>query len=184
MQELLATRHDISLDMETNMRYLGLCALLAIPLVASAADSTPDSKFYKAAAEGGMAEVETARLAQDKSSNPKIKDFAAMMIKDHSAANDGLKTLAASKNVTLPSGPSIGQKASKAKLEILSGETFDKSYIKNQIQAHKSTAALLRKEIATGQDPEAKAFARKIQPTVRAHLKAIDEIAAAAGVKH
>jgi putative membrane protein len=164
------------------MRYLALCALLAIPLVASAADT--DSKFYKAAAEGGMAEVETAKLAQDKGSNPKIKDFAAMMIKDHSAANEELKSLAASKSVTLPSGPSVGQKASKAKLEMLSGETFDKSYIKNQISAHKSTAALLRKEIATGQDAEAKAFARKIQPTVRAHLKAINEIAAAAGVKH
>ncbi len=54
-----------------------------------------------------------------------MKDFGAMMVKDHSAANDKLKTLASSKNITLPTSASIGQMATKAKLEVLSGDTFD-----------------------------------------------------------
>jgi putative membrane protein len=72
--------------------------------------------------------------------------------------------------------------ATKAKLEVLTGETFDKSYIKGQIAAHEETAALLEKEIASGKDPKAQAFAKEILPTVHAHLKKIREIAASAGV--
>jgi putative membrane protein len=72
--------------------------------------------------------------------------------------------------------------ATKAKLEVLSGETFDKSYIKGQIKAHEKTLALFRKEMASGHDPDAKAFAKQTLPTVRSHLKAINAIASSAGV--
>ena len=154
-------------------------ALLAMPLVALGASSNPDSKFYHAAAEAGIAEVDAGQLAQQKSSDDRIKSFGAMMVKDHSAANEQLKSLAASKNVTLPEHTSAMQMAAKAKLDVLSGQTFDKAYIKNQIQAHKDTLAALRQEIASGQDPDAKAFAQKIMPTVQSHLKAINDIAAA-----
>ena len=69
---------------------------------AAAADS-PDASFYKNAAEGGIAEVEAGKLAQQKSSNPDVKNFGAMMVKDHTAANDKLKALADSKSISLPS---------------------------------------------------------------------------------
>jgi putative membrane protein len=160
-------------------RILALLVLTA-PLMAMA--DSPDAAFYKKAAEGGIAEVEAGNLAQTKSDSQKVKDFGAMMAKDHSAANDKLKAVAMTKDVTLPTSSSVGQMATKAKLEVLSGDTFDKSYIKGQIQAHRSTVALFQKEIATGQDPDAKAFAKATLPTVRSHLKAINAIAADAGV--
>jgi putative membrane protein len=153
--------------------------VLAAPLIAMA--DSPDASFYKNAAEGGIAEVEAGTLAQSKSNSQQVKDFGAMMVKDHTAANDKLKALAATKDVSLPTTSSVGQMASKAKLEVLTGDTFDKSYIKGQIQAHQDTVALFRKEIASGQDPDAQAFAKATLPTVRSHLKAINGIAAAAG---
>jgi putative membrane protein len=155
--------------------------VVALAPLAALADS-PDASFYKHAAEGGIAEVEAGKLAQDKSNNQQVKDFGAMMVKDHSAANDKLKALADSKSISLPTSSSVGQMATKAKLEVLSGDTFDKSYIAGQIKAHQNTAALFRKEIASGQDADAKAFAKETLPTVRAHLKAINAIAAAKGV--
>jgi len=63
----------------------------------------------------------------------------------------------------------------------LSGHAFDKSYIKSQVKAHTETLALLRKEIASGHDADAKAFARSIMPTVRSHLKAIRQLASEEG---
>jgi putative membrane protein len=72
--------------------------------------------------------------------------------------------------------------ASKAKLDVLSGETFDKSYVKGQIRAHRQTIGLFRKEISSGQDSDAKAFATATLPTVKAHLKAITAIAADMGI--
>lgn len=166
------------------MKYLAICALLAVPALALAAESNPDSRFYTAAAEGGMGEVQLARLAQEKSSDTKVKDFAAMMIKDHSAANEELQSLASGKNIKLPSGAGVRADAARLKLEALSGTTFDKSYIRNQVQAHRDTIALLEKEIGSGHDADTQAFARKILPTVKGHLKAIETLASADGVKH
>src|ERR1700691_2462463 len=154
--------------------------ILAAPMMAMA--DSPDAAFYKKAAEGGIAEVEAGNLAQSKGDSQKVKDFGAMMVKDHTAANTKLEALAATKGVTLPTTSSVGQMAGKAKLDVLSGDTFDKSYIKGQIHAHRSTVALFRKEIATGQDPDAQAFAKETLPTIRSHLKAIDAIATDAGI--
>jgi putative membrane protein len=162
-------------------RTILLAALLTLPLAAFAA-SNPDAAFFKHAAEGGISEVDAGRLAQDKGNSQQIKDFGAMMVKDHSAANDKLKAIAATKDVTLPTSASVGQIATKAKLEVLSGDTFDKSYVKGQVKAHRETIALFRKEISAGQDADAKAFATATLPTVRAHLKAITAIAADMGI--
>jgi putative membrane protein len=156
--------------------------MLSLPLLALAA-SNPDASFYKNAAEGGLYEVDAGHLAQDKGNSQQVKDFGAMMVKDHSAANEKLQSLASSKSITLPTSASVGQMAAKAKLEVLSGGTFDKSYVKNQVNAHRQTIALFRKEIRSGQDADAKAFATATLPTLRAHLKAIDAIAADMGIK-
>jgi putative membrane protein len=156
-----------------------LSVLLLVPVLAWGADAPPDASFYKHLAQGGIAEVDAGNLAGEKATDPKVKDFAAMMVKDHTAANGKLKTLADSKGITLPTSASVGQMATEAKLKVLSGTTFDDSYIKGQVKAHEQTVALLKKEIASGQDADAKAFAQSILPTVRAHLKAAHSLAAA-----
>lgn len=164
------------------MKGVFLALMLTLPMVAFAA-SNPDASFYKNAAEGGIAEVNAGRLAQDKGNSQQVKDFGAMMVKDHSAANEKLQALASSKNVTLPTSASVAQMATKAKLDVLSGGMFDKSYVKGQISAHRQTIALFRKEISSGQDADAKAFAVATLPTVRAHLKAINAIASDMGIE-
>jgi putative membrane protein len=157
---------------------------LAMVFVASVAQaSSPDSSFYKNAAEGGLSEVELGQLAQQKATNPAVKDFGAMMVKDHSAANQKLKALAASKQVSLPESPSMMQKASKTKLNMLSGDSFDKSYIKGMIADHKDDIKEFQKEASEGKDPEAKAFASATLPTLQMHLEKIQAIAASTGIK-
>jgi putative membrane protein len=156
--------------------------MLLLPFAAFAADSTPDSSFYKHAAEGGISEVDQGNLAQQKSSNQSVKDFGAMMVKDHSAANEKLKQIAAAKNITLPTSASAMQMATQAKLKVLSGDTFDKSYVKGMIKDHEEDIAMFKKEATTGQDPDAKAFARATLPTLRMHLKKIKAVAAEAGI--
>jgi putative membrane protein len=154
---------------------------LALPIAVLAADN-PDMSFYKKAAEGGIAEVELGTMAQDKSPTQNVKDFGAMMVKDHSAANDKLKAIADSKNIKLPSSPSIAQLATKTKLEVLKGTAFDKSYIKDMVKDHQEDIKEFENEASTGQDAEAKAYASATLPTLKAHLKKIQAIAAAQGV--
>jgi len=155
---------------------------LGLPSALVAADANPDAAFYKKAAEGGIAEVELGQLAQDKASSPNVKAFGAMMVADHSAANDKLKSVAAGKGIELPTSPSVGQMATKTKLEVLSGSTFDKSYIKGMVKDHEEDIKEFQQEAASGQDPDARAFAKATLPTLRAHLKKIQSIAASEGV--
>jgi putative membrane protein len=164
-------------------RILALAALvgpLAFAPLAFGADD-PDATFYKKAAEGGLFEVETGNQAVKSSNNQQVKDFGQMLVTDHTAANDKLKAVADSKNISLPTSASIGQMAEKAKLDVLTGDTYDKSFISTQIKAHQKTIALFKKEIATGQDADAKAFASATLPTLRKHLKAAKAIAASEG---
>ena len=165
------------------MNRLIALALLLSPALLWAADKSPDESFYKKAAEGGISEVEQGKLAQEKGNSQAVKDFGALMVKDHSAANEQLKSIAASKGIDLPSSSSMMQMTTKGKLEVLSGETFDKSYIKGMVKDHEEDIKEFEKEANQGQDPEAKSFARKTLPTLRAHLKNIRSIAAASGVK-
>jgi putative membrane protein len=155
--------------------------LIAAALLSSApfafADSL-DSGFIKGAAEDGLSEVDLGQLAQRKASNPAVKEFAAMMVKDHGEANEKLKTLAAAKQVSLPKSPSVMQKSSKTKLDLLSGKAFDKSYVKGMIEDHKADIKEFQKEATDGKDAEAKAFAASTLPTLQTHLTKIESIAA------
>jgi putative membrane protein len=162
------------------MKALLMSLAMSIPAIGWSAGS-PDTSFYKDAAEAGLAEVSAGNLAQEKSSSAKVKEFAAMMVKDHSAANDKLKALADSKGVKLPTSPSVGQQASAAKLKVLSGDTFDRSYVGEQVTGHEDVLNMLNKEVASGQDPDAKALAKGLVPTVRSHLKAARALAKSVG---
>src|SRR5258708_12575208 len=93
--------------------------VLLFPFVTFAGD-IPDVKFYRDAAEGGMAEVAMGNLAQQKAHSQSVKDFGAQMVKDHSAANEKLQALAQSKNITLPPNPTVEAIPPKTNLQILS----------------------------------------------------------------
>jgi putative membrane protein len=166
-------------------KFLAVIALVsplaAAPLAFGAND--PDATFYKKAAESGIFEVDAGNQAEQKANSQKVKDFGALMVKDHSAANDQLKSLAASKNISLPTTASVGEMAQKAKLDVLTGDTYDKSYILGQIKAHHEAIALFKKEIASGQDADAKSFATSTLPILKGHLKAAQAIASEAGYK-
>jgi putative membrane protein len=164
------------------MKRIIAALLIALPMAALAKDN-PDKSFFNNVAEAGMAEVAAGQMAEMKGSSQAVKDFGAMMVKDHGAANAKLKKLAMDKGIELPKGPSMMQKAMNKKTDMKSGDSFDKDYIEGQIKAHKDTIDLLQKEIDSGEDAEAKAFATATLPKVKAHLDMITKIAAGAGVK-
>ena len=156
--------------------------LCALPIIAIAADN-PDESFFKKAAAAGMSEVEAGQMAQQKGSSQAVKDFGAMMVKDHTTANNKLKKIAITKNIKLPKNEGLVNKTKEKTEDLHSGEGFDKSYIKSQIKAHEDTVELLQKEIDSGKDPDAQAFAKETLPKVKMHLDKIKEIAAGAGVQ-
>jgi putative membrane protein len=157
-----------------------LVSPLALAPLAFGADD-PDAAFYKKATEGGIFEIDTGNQAAKASNSQQVKDFGSMLVTDHTAANDKLKGIAASKNISLPTTASVGLMAQKAKLDVLTGDAYDKSFINTQIKAHEQTIALFKKEAVNGEDADAKAFATATLPTLRKHLKEARSIASQAG---
>ena len=147
----------------------GLLGLAAVP--ASAAPSSADRDFAIKAASGGISEVETAQLAQQRATLPQTKQFAQRMIDDHTAANNELMQIARQANITLPSQPT-GKDASEAQtLQGLNGAQFDQAYAQDELRDHQQTVQLFRKEADSGQDPTLKAFALKTLPVLQQHLQ-------------
>ncbi len=135
-----------------------------------------DAKFATTAANGGMAEVALAKLALTKTSNAKVKDFATMMVTDHSKANDELMAIAKTKNITLPAAIDADHQKKMDDLAKLNGADFDKAYVDAMVDGHKKTLDLMKDEAKDGKDADLKAFATKVAPTVQMHLDAINKI--------
>jgi putative membrane protein len=138
-----------------------------------------DEHFIKKAAQGGMAEVELGQLAVQKASSDQVKKFGQKMVDDHSKANDQLKQVAQQKNIALPTEPSAKDKATKARLEKLSGPDFDKAYMSDMVKDHKKDVAEFEHESKSGKDDAVKSFAEQTLPTLREHLSQAQQIAPA-----
>ncbi len=135
-----------------------------------------DAKFTTQAAVGGMAEVELGKLALEKSSNAKVKEFATMMVKDHGMANTELMAIAKLKNITLPSTVDDEHKQKMDDLSKKTGADFDKAYVDAMVSGHKSTLKLMEDESKNGKDADLKSFATKTAPIVQGHLVIINKI--------
>jgi putative membrane protein len=147
----------------------------------------PDQPWVIAAARDGIAEVEIGRLASEKASTDQVKEFAKKMVDDHGKANDELKSIASTKNITVPTDADAKHKATIDRLSKLSGEAFDRAFAQVMLSNHKKAVSAFRTESKSGNDPELKAFAAKTLPTLEGHLKEAEDlnksVVATSGVK-
>lgn len=144
----------------------------------AAAITTPSADdFMKAAAQGGMAEVEMGKLAASKAQNAEVKKFGQMMVTDHGKANTELMALAVKKNVNLPAD--LGAHRSTIEdLKQLTGAEFDKAYVEAMVDDHEADVAAFQKQADNAADADVKAFAAKTLPVLKMHLDMIKAIQA------
>jgi putative membrane protein len=139
--------------------------------------SRSDASFVKEAAAGGMMEVELGKLAQEKASSDKVKQFGKRMEDDHSKANAELKQLASTKGVDLPTALEGKQKSTVERLSKLSGAQFDRQYMATMVSDHKEDVSKFRSESSKAKDPDVKQFAGKTLPTLKEHLQLAESTA-------
>jgi putative membrane protein len=128
-----------------------------------------DTKFAVMAADAGMAEVELGKLALSKSSNADVKQYAQMMVDDHTAANNKLMTIAASKQITLPTAISDKHKKHVEDMSKMSGKDFDKHYVDMMVDDHGEVVDAFKKENENTKDAELKSFTSETLPTLMKH---------------
>jgi putative membrane protein len=125
--------------------------------------STSDTNFVNEQLAGGMAEVQLAKLAKDHASSADVKQFAQMMIDDHTKAGDQLKQVAST--YAIPQNATVDQdhKDLMDKLSKLRGAEFDKEYMSAMVDDHEKDVRELRsrvdedrslKDRLTGRNPE------------------------------
>lgn len=142
----------------------------------AAGEDDDDNDFAVKAANGGMLEMEVARLAREKAQNSEVKAFAAMLMSDHQKANDELKALAGRKNITLPARLGDDEQKHVDELAKLSGTEFDKKFVDLMVEDHEKDVKLFQKATDDTDDADLKAFAAKTLPTLQKHLEQITTI--------
>jgi putative membrane protein len=146
--------------------------LLAVPCAkAQTTISMTDTNFILAAAQGGLTEVKLGELASTIGKREDVKGFGRMMVKDHTAINADLKTLAAQKGITLPNSLDAEHQDILDNMTALTGSGFDDAYINGMIQTHQKDAKAFRAESAATQDADIKYFLNTSVPVVESHLQ-------------
>jgi putative membrane protein len=129
-----------------------------------------DRKFLEEAAQGGMAEVELGKLAQQKAASDQVKQFGKKMADDHAKANEELKKIASNKGVNLPTDLSSSDRREYDKLQKKSGADFDREYMKEMVSDHKKDVKDFQSEAKSAKDADIKNFAASTLPTLQQHL--------------
>ena len=134
--------------------------------------------FVEKATLSNMFEIESAKLALERSKVQPIKDYAQAILDAHTASSSELAPLASAALVTAPTQLDSGFQSQLKQLQDASVEDFDDRYLDQQTEVHENTASLLKDFSANGKDAQLQAFALKMLPIVEAHLtqaKALDD---------
>ena len=148
-------------------------------------DNKVDTQTFVTTAPNANAfEIESSKLAQEKSASADVKAFAAEMIKDHTKAGEDFKAAMSQGQTTAsikPAGPALQPKEQQMldELKAATGKDFDAKYIKMQTDAHKDAVALFSTYANSGDDPAMKEFAKKTLPVLKMHEKHAKELAVA-----
>ena len=129
---------------------LGLVALLsALPLIGYAQDATPtDPQIAAIVVAANQVDIDAGKLAKSKTHSKAVKDFAQLMITDHTSVNQ-----------------------SAAKLKTLKCAAFDKAYAEHEVAYHQQVLDAIDKTlIPSAKNEELKALLVKVRPTIAEHL--------------
>ncbi|MBB5437955.1 putative membrane protein [Pedobacter sp. AK017] len=131
--------------------------------------------FVLSAATGVMMELEVAVVANKKSKNKAVKDFAARMLKDYGLADQELNQISSDKGILLPKTLPKELAGSVAGLKGLANRAFDLQYIRMMIGDHQKTVQFYT-DGAKLTDSQLRAFAVKMLPIMKKHYQSAVEI--------
>jgi putative membrane protein len=139
-------------------------------------DMTPENRtaYVEMAASSDMYEIQSSQIAMSRAQNPAMRNFAQMMISDHT--NTSQQLMAAAQAAGLPPMtprllPMHAEMLSR--LQSLSGASFDREYSRQQLMAHQQALALHSNYASRGDTPALRVVAGSATPVVRRHLEMV-----------
>jgi putative membrane protein len=170
------TPNHLTLFFTTHCRfYAGALSslLLAASAFTSYADNTfsaADKAFVAKVSQGGMFEVELAKVAETKASTQDLRDQATTEEHDHTLVGNKLKSIMEANDMQFPTALNAEFQARLDKISALSGAAFDAAYLHTMEQIHHIDGAAFKQESTGGSNPDLKAFAAETYRIVLRHL--------------
>jgi putative membrane protein len=142
----------------------------------TAAQKPTDAQIASIVVTANQVDIDAGKLAEEKATDAAVKDFARVMVGDHTAVNKSASDLASKLKITPEDNPtstslkSDGDKHLEA-LRNLQGAAFDKAYIDREVAYHQQVIDAVDKTlIPNAQNDELKTLLTKTRPTFVAHL--------------
>jgi putative membrane protein len=136
--------------------------------------SDDDKLFLDGVKTSGALEISMAKLAVQ-SSNPKIKSFAEMMLKDHTQMDKEAEALATQSQIVLRTNFDNEQLKEIDMMKGLKGAAFDQHYKDMMVKSHAKTVALFKSGMDTREE-KVKEFAEKSLSVIESHYAAAQKL--------
>jgi putative membrane protein len=156
--------------------WFGALALAAASGWAQSAGPT-DPQIAAIVVTANQVDIDAGKLAQSMAASKEVKDFAQLMITDHSGVNKAASELVQKLKVTPEDNPTSaslkkGGDENVAKLKQLKGAAFDRAYVDHEVTYHVSVLDAIDKTlIPSAKNEELKALLVKVRPAFVAHLE-------------
>jgi putative membrane protein len=148
---------------------------------AAGAAGRTDRPFVEQAVASGLAELELSKRLLSSASSTERKKLAERLYQDRSRVNQALMRIVAAKGLGLSTPEAAHLEADGVRP--LPGADLDRAVLEQLARSHRGSIALFEQAENDGADPAVKAFAAKTLPTLREHLKLVeDELARTATV--
>ena len=126
-----------------------------------------DAAFVERAVETGQRIVDAAKIATERATLAEVRDFATLLVKDHTMSNAELRSLA---QVPPAAPPADAREAATAGLSAQVDLAFDRAYVAQAAADHLTAVALYEQQAADGKDERLKLWAAQKLPALRDHL--------------
>jgi len=140
--------------------------------------SQKDRLFLHAIASEDQSEIDLANLALRKSTNPKIQEYARSKIL---AADPAMKTgalqVAEQNHATISSEPNAAARAQYADFSVLSGNVFDRSYVKYEYRMQTADLKVVQHAASSSDNPQVGSYAKKEVTPVQQAADAAKQLA-------
>ena len=142
-----------------------------------------DRIFLRQAVTSGMLQLQVSELAQKKASGQDVRQYATHLVADHSRLEDGLRAAAESQGVMLPTKLPLREQAVVDHLSSLSGEEFDRDYVRTIVEDHHRDIREFRSEAANTSDESLRSTVQNGTKILHQQMVAADQIARSKGLQ-
>src|SRR5687768_13216606 len=142
-----------------------------------AGEKDPAAAFANETWSHNQFEVQLGQLAAQRAQDDQIKQFARMMVADHTKANQQLKQIAQSGNIQISEKLDPVHQAKLEKFQQCQGPEFERKYINSQAAGHMMSVLEFRWQSQNQQNEQLKQYAAQTLPKLEQHFAKAGELA-------